>query len=98
MQTAAVAELKASLSEYLGRVKAGEEILVTDRGIPVAKVVPLKRGQDISSRMVSMEKSGKVQIGRNRLAESFWSIPRPDDLEAVARSFLADEREENRNR
>jgi prevent-host-death family protein len=96
MQTAAVAELKASLSEYLGRVKTGEEILVTDRGVPVAKVVPLKRGQDISSQMIAMEKCGKVHIASCSLPDSFWSIPRPDDLQAMARSFIADERAENR--
>jgi len=32
-----VRELKAKLSEYLGRVAAGEELTVTDRGKPVAR-------------------------------------------------------------
>jgi hypothetical protein len=31
-KTAAVARLKAALSEYLARVKAGEEVIVTERG------------------------------------------------------------------
>jgi hypothetical protein len=31
MKTASVSKLKASLSEYLKRVKAGEEVLVTER-------------------------------------------------------------------
>ena len=33
MKTASVSELKASLSEYLSKVKAGEEVLVTDSRI-----------------------------------------------------------------
>lgn len=37
MQTADVSELKASTSEYLAKVKSGEEILITDRGMPIAK-------------------------------------------------------------
>jgi prevent-host-death family protein len=36
-----VRELKAKLSEYLGRAAAGEELVVTDRGRPVARLVPL---------------------------------------------------------
>ena len=44
MKTAKVSELKASIREYLSKVKAGEEVIVTDRGKPVAKIIPLKRG------------------------------------------------------
>ena len=40
MKTAAVSKLKASISEYLLKVKAGEEVIVTDRGKPIAKIVP----------------------------------------------------------
>jgi prevent-host-death family protein len=36
-----VRELKAKLSEYLGRVAAGEDVVVTDRGRPVARLVPV---------------------------------------------------------
>jgi len=32
MKSAAISKLKASLSEYLDRVKAGEEVIVTERG------------------------------------------------------------------
>ncbi len=35
-----VRELKAKLSEYLDRVGAGEVVVVTDRGRPVARLVP----------------------------------------------------------
>jgi prevent-host-death family protein len=36
-----VRELKAKLSEYLARAKAGEVIRVTDRGRPIARLGPL---------------------------------------------------------
>jgi prevent-host-death family protein len=36
-----VRELKAQLSAYLERVKAGETITVTDRGVPVAEIRPV---------------------------------------------------------
>ena len=34
-----VRELKANLSEYLGRAANGEEIVVTDRNRPIARIV-----------------------------------------------------------
>jgi prevent-host-death family protein len=40
MARAGVAELKSGLSAYLRRVQAGEEVIVTDHGRPVARLVP----------------------------------------------------------
>jgi prevent-host-death family protein len=37
----AVTELRAHLSEWLARVHRGEEIVVTERGIPVARLIAL---------------------------------------------------------
>ena len=37
----AVSELRAHLSEYLDRVRAGDEVVITDRGIPVARLLGL---------------------------------------------------------
>jgi prevent-host-death family protein len=35
-----IRELRAHLSRYLDRVREGEEIVVTDRGTPIAKITP----------------------------------------------------------
>jgi prevent-host-death family protein len=34
-----VTELRAHLSDWLDRVRAGEEVVVTDRGVPVARLL-----------------------------------------------------------
>jgi prevent-host-death family protein len=34
-----VSNLRAHLSEWVGRASSGEEILVTDRGVPVARLL-----------------------------------------------------------
>jgi prevent-host-death family protein len=36
-----VTELRAHLSEWLDRVRAGDEVVVTDRGVPVARLLGL---------------------------------------------------------
>lgn len=36
----AISELRGNLKAYVDRVRAGERIVVTDRGVPVARLVP----------------------------------------------------------
>lgn len=97
MKTAKVSELKTFISEYLSKVKAGEEVIVTDRGKPIAKIVPLKRGEmEIPAHLLMLEKAGLVRIGTGKLPAGFWDIPRPKDKKGLALSALLREREEGR--
>jgi prevent-host-death family protein len=41
MAATGIRELRANLSQYLDRVRNGEEIVVTDRGTAIARIVPL---------------------------------------------------------
>ena len=45
-------DLKNNLSRYLHRVGEGEELLVTDRGRPVARMVPLDAGGDRLAQLI----------------------------------------------
>ncbi|MGB3683875.1 MAG: type II toxin-antitoxin system prevent-host-death family antitoxin, partial [Rubrobacteraceae bacterium] len=63
MKSAGVTDLKAWLSEYLARVKSGEEVLVTDRGRPVARLVPvgvetIADDEAETTRLREMEREG----------------------------------------
>lgn len=42
-----IRELRNHLSRYLDRVQAGEEVVVTDRGRAIARVLPLSSGRVI---------------------------------------------------
>lgn len=97
MKTAKVSELKTFISEYLSKVKAGEEIVVTDRGKPIAKIVPLKRGEmEVPAYLLTLEKAGLVRIGTGKLPAGFWDMPRPKDKKGLALNALLREREEGR--
>lgn len=97
MQTADVSELKASTSEYLAKVKSGEEILITDRGTPIAKIIPLRRTDDaFSARMMQLERSGMIRRGSGGITEDFWTTPRPKDRQGIALAALLAEREDGR--
>ncbi|MEQ8716483.1 MAG: type II toxin-antitoxin system prevent-host-death family antitoxin [Acidimicrobiales bacterium] len=43
----AVSEFRAHLSEWLARAQQGDEIVVTDRGTPVARVVGIGRSSTL---------------------------------------------------
>jgi prevent-host-death family protein len=92
-RTAPVAALKAQLSRYLRRVKAGEEILVTERGLPVARLVPLTGDARGAGELVELERQGLVRIGRGRLPRGFWKLPRPRDPKGRLLAAVMDERE-----
>lgn len=47
-----IRELRADLSRYLQRVHGGEDIVVTDRGVPVARIVPMN-GQRKIDRLIA---------------------------------------------
>lgn len=96
MKTAAVSELKARLSEYLNQVKAGMEVLITDRGKPVARLVPLSRSKDLKESLVRMEKEGLIRIGSGKLPKTFWRMNRPEDSNGMVLKALLDEREAGR--
>jgi antitoxin (DNA-binding transcriptional repressor) of toxin-antitoxin stability system len=46
-----IKQLKARLSEYVGLVKAGETVLVTERDEVVAELRPLRRHRPIADRL-----------------------------------------------
>jgi len=63
METASISQLKNGLSAYVDRVRAGESILVTDRGIVVARLEPAGGRPDAAGRLERLERAGAVRIG-----------------------------------
>ena len=71
MSQVGVRELKNQLSRYLKRVQDGEEIIVTDRGRSVARIVPanpsnLKRALEPLLREGAVRWSGGKPRGASR--------------------------------
>jgi prevent-host-death family protein len=57
-------ELKTRLGHYLGRVRRGETLVVTDRNEPVAELRPLAQGDDpAEARLQAMSLLGLVSRG-----------------------------------
>ncbi len=94
MKTTTVSKLKASLSKYLRSVKAGEEILVTERGRPVAKLTPAASSNFLPDHLLEMQKQGVVKLGSGKLPKGFWNLPRPKDPKGLVVKAVLQEREE----
>jgi prevent-host-death family protein len=58
METIGLRELNQNPSKAVARVRAGESIIVTDRGRPVLRMVPETEHPDTLARMIS---SGQVR-------------------------------------
>ncbi|HEV3458191.1 MAG TPA: type II toxin-antitoxin system prevent-host-death family antitoxin [Thermoanaerobaculia bacterium] len=98
MRSVGVTELKASLSEALARVKAGEEILVTEHGRPIAKIAPLSSAEPeaATDELVRAGILRAPDVAEMALDDEFWRLPRPVDAGGLSLRGLIDERRSGR--
>jgi prevent-host-death family protein len=96
MKTTAISDLKAHLSDYLKQVKSGGEVLVTDRGKPVARIVPISNKTRSRGSFSRMEKEGLIKLGSGKLPNDFWTVPRAEDPQGLVLKALLEERENGR--
>jgi prevent-host-death family protein len=94
VKRAGISELKARLSEYIGRVKRGEEVLVTERGKPVARLVPVSPGAAEDDRIRELVRRGIVRAGKGQLRRAFSKLPVCTVREGAVLRALEDERQE----
>jgi prevent-host-death family protein len=63
MKTATITEVKNGLSALIDQVRAGESILITDRGLAVARLEPVTSMPDPTGRLRRLERAGIIRIG-----------------------------------
>lgn len=97
MEKASLSQLRASPGRYLARVKAGEEVLVTEGGKPVSRIVPLNHNEPASDdKLARLERAGLARRGKGALPDGFWEAKGPADKEGRGLTALLSEREEGR--
>ena len=70
MISAGIKDVKNNLSRLLAQVKAGEEILITDRGRPVARIVKENQGDK------SIREALGILVQKGLVALPIRSIPK----------------------
>jgi len=94
-KTISVSELKARLSEQLRRVKAGETVLITERGRPIGMMSPLPESS-LNDGLDDLAEAGLVRLASRSLEPGFWDENRASDPDGLVRRAILDEREEGR--
>ncbi len=61
MKRVSISELKAKLSQFLDLVRAGEEVVVTDRGRPIARISGLGGATGDDARLQMLVRTGRVR-------------------------------------
>jgi len=69
-----IRELRADLSRWLRRVREGEEVLVTERGSPVARIVPVTGNRKLDELIAQ---------GRVTPAKRPWKGPLPPPIKTA---------------
>lgn len=80
-----VRELRGRLSDYLAQVRQGHEVVITERGTAVARIVPIMGGRALDRAMAEGLVSPAPQRARTRPARRTHSRGPVSDLVADQR-------------
>lgn len=96
MKKASISILKAHLSRYLDAVKSGEEVIVTERGRPVARLTPLGEGSTPAGRVAQLIREGRIRPPISPVARGIALGPGAHDPEGHSLEILLEERSKGR--
>jgi prevent-host-death family protein len=87
--TVGVREAKGNLSRLLKRVREGIQVVITDRGEPVGRIVPVeKEDLSLADRLKDLEKRGILRAkgrGKHLKVPRPVQMPKKVDLQAMLR-------------
>lgn len=75
MRSASISQAKDGLSSLVDRVKAGEVVLITDRGVSVARLEPITTSTDSSGRLERLARAGLARPDTRALPREFLEGP-----------------------
>jgi prevent-host-death family protein len=94
MRSVNIADLKNNLSRYLNEVRQGEEVLVRDRNLPIAKIVPLSTDNE-EEELLALAAQGLISLPQKThgFPKDFFTAPLPK-VKVDALKLLREERDE----
>lgn len=87
-----IRDAKMHLSKYLKMVQKGTEVIITDRGRPVGRIVPIRtKDLPLKDRIKRLEDRGLIE---KKPKDGLKKIPPPIPLpDSIAQNFLQEDRE-----
>jgi antitoxin (DNA-binding transcriptional repressor) of toxin-antitoxin stability system len=95
VKTVGVRELKNRLSEYIRHVRAGESVLITDRGEVVAELAPPGHGAtdaEVPAGVLALARRGLATVGAKSDSNLYLALPRRRKRKVTAAQLLEEER------
>ena len=93
MTRATVTEAKNRLSALLAKVRAGETVIIVDRGVPVARLEPIpQRPGDDEGRLERLERAGILRRGNGQPPLDLIREPPPPARASVVEAVLEERR------
>jgi prevent-host-death family protein len=77
MKSESISQAKNQLSALIKRVQRGEPVVITDRGIPVAKLVPIRFGAGVSARVLGLAQEGLARLPEEAPDAAWLDLPWP---------------------
>jgi prevent-host-death family protein len=98
MVVATITEAKNGLSALIDRVRAGESVLIVDRGTPVARLESaIHASPDAEGRIARLERAGAIRAAlKPPVTELLATDPPSTKVPASAVAALIEERREGR--
>jgi prevent-host-death family protein len=96
MRSESISRAKNRLSALIKEVQGGEPVVITDRGVPVARLVPIRAG-GVPARILGLAQAGLVRLPertpRGKWVDRDWPTlaPGPSPVD-----YLLGERREGR--
>jgi prevent-host-death family protein len=95
MNSVNITDLKNHLSACLNKVRAGEEIVIKDHNLPIARIVPISVSEDMKAEELALIASGQMTPPRvKELPKNFWRMGGPRLSVAKAAQAVSRDREE----
>jgi len=78
MKIANIAEFKNRISEFISAVEKGEEVEVRKRNVPIARVIPIRKGKANATKLGCGKGTGRVlgDMTEPLIPEDSWEMLR----------------------
>ena len=96
MKKASISILKAQLSRYLDAVKGGEEVIVTERGRPVARITAVDQDGTKDARASQLVRDGRMRVPTRQRRTTDAPPPRLEDADGRSLALLLQDRADGR--
>jgi prevent-host-death family protein len=92
MRSVNIGSLKNQLSAYLRCVRNGEEIVIRDRNVPIARIVPIAFPEegDFAAEEAYLIATGQMKPAQEKTdRKAFWKLPMPTAPDNAVKEAIA---------